>query len=261
MRGVTTASGPGTSGPGTPGPGASGPGVPVSAESGSGASGAARHGPEPGPPRKPPRSALTVRDLLGAVALLVVVVLVVGGLTRGCTFSPGGPTVDPSAGPTVDAPAQLRALARGTPFALRVPAVPADWRANAVGVVRVAPADNRAVRTGYITPAGRYLRVTQSDAGEVELVAAEADGRGASRQAGEERSEPGSPPAVGEGRGTPASGAVEVAGTTWVTYEGAREPIRVADVDGVRLAITGSGDDAEFRTLAEATTRGAVLPR
>ncbi len=269
MRGVTTASGPGASGPGASGPGASGPGgsgpgVPVPGESvsagpGSGASGAARYGPEPGPPRRPPRSALTVRDLLGAVALLVVVVLVVGGLTRGCTFSPGGPTVDPSAGPTVDAPAQLRALARGTPFALRVPAVPADWRANAVGVVRVAPADNRAVRTGYITPAGRYLRVTQSDAGEAELVAAEADG--ASRRAGEERSEPGSRPPVGEGRGTPASGAVEVAGTTWVTYEGAREPIRVADVDGVRLAITGSGDDAEFRTLAEATTRGAVLPR
>jgi hypothetical protein len=52
-----------------------------------------------------------------------------------------------------------------------------------------------------------------------------------------------------------------VAGTTWVTYEGAGEAVRVADVDGVRLAITGSGDDAEFRTLAEATTGGAVLPR
>jgi hypothetical protein len=31
-------------------------------------------------------------------------------------------------------------------------------------------------------------------------------------------------------------------------------------VDGVRLLITGSGDDAEFRTLAAATTGGEVLP-
>jgi hypothetical protein len=208
MRGVTTASGPGAGG----------------------------YGPEP--PRKPPRSALTIRDLLGAVALLVAVVLVVGGLTRGCSFSPGGPTVDPAAGPTVDAPAQLRALAPGTAFALRVPAVPADWRANAVGVVRVGPAGNRAVRTGYITPPGRYLRVSQSDAGEAELVGEEAEG-------------------------TPtASGAVEVAGTTWVTYgDDTRELIRVAEVDGVRLLITGSGNEEEFRTLAAATTGGAVLPR
>src|SRR5918912_2781488 len=130
---------------------------------------------EPGPPAKPPRSALSMRDLLGAIALLVVVVLALGGLTRGCSFAPGGPTTDPSAGPTVDAPAQLRALAGSTPFALRVPAVPADWRANAVGTERVGPAARLAVRTGYVTPAGRYLRLVQSDAEETELVGAEAE--------------------------------------------------------------------------------------
>ncbi len=202
----------------------------VSTASGSGAG--------PGPPAKPPRSTLTVRDLLGAVAVLVAVVLVVGGLTRGCSFAPAGPTVDPGAGPRVDAPAQLRALSGSTPFALRVPTVPADWRSNAVGTVRVGPAGNRAVRVGYVTPAGRYLRVVQSDAGEAELVTEEAGG-------------------------TPvATGAVDVAGTSWVTYaDDTSEPIRVAQVDGVRLLITGSGDDAEFRTLAAATTGGEVLPR
>ena len=89
-----------------------------------------------------------------------------------------------------------------------------------------------------MTPAGRYLRVVQSDAGEAELVAEEAKG----------------PPV--------ASGAVEVAGTSWVTYgDGTREAIRVAQVDGVRLLITGSGDDAEFRTLASGTVGGEVLSR
>jgi len=181
---------------------------------------------------------MTMRDLLGAMGLLVVVVLVIGGLTRGCTFAPDGPTVDPGAGPTVDAPAQLRALAGSTSFALRVPAVPASWRANAVGTVRVGPAGNRAVRTGYVTPSGRYLRVVQSDAGEAELVTEEA-------------------------RGTPvASGVVEVAGTSWVTYgDGTTDTIRVTQVDGVRLLITGSGDDEDFRTLAAGTVGGEVLPR
>jgi hypothetical protein len=197
-----------------------------------------RSGVEPGPPVKPARSALTMRDLLGAVGLLVVVVLVIGGLTRGCTFAPAGPTVDPAAGPTVDAPSQLRALAGSTPFALRVPAVPADWRANAVGTVQVGPGGNRAVRTGYVTPAGRYLRVVQSDADEEALLAEEARGR-----------------PVG-------TGAVDVAGTSWVTYSGdTREPVWIANVDGVRLLITGSGDDAEFRTSAAGTTGGQILPR
>jgi Protein of unknown function (DUF4245) len=193
---------------------------------------------EPGPPARPPRSALTMRDLLGAVGLLVLVVLVIGGLTRGCSFAPAGPTVDPGAGPTVDAPGQLRALAGSTPFTLRVPAVPADWRANAVGTLEVGPASHRAVRTGYVLPTGRYLRVVQSDADEAELVAEEA-------------------------RGTPvASGPVDVAGTSWVTYgDGTPEAIWVAQVDGVRLLITGSGDDVERRMLAAATTGGAVLPR
>jgi hypothetical protein len=208
-----------------------------------GVSTASGSGPErsdigPRPPAKPPRSALTVRDLLGAVGLLVVVVLVLGGLTRGCAFAPAGPAVDPSAGPTVDAPAQLRALAASTPFPLRVPVVPADWRSNAVGVVQVGPAAHRAVRTGYLTPAGRYLRVVQSDADEADLLGEEA-------------------------RGTPvASGPVDVAGTSWVSYgDGTPEPVRIAAVDGVRLLITGSGDDAEFRTLAAGTTGGTVLPR
>jgi hypothetical protein len=194
--------------------------------------------PEPGPPAKPSRSSLTMRDMLGAVGLLAVAVLLIGGLTRGCSFAPGGPTSDPSAGPTVDAPGALRSLAGSTPFALRVPAVPADWRANAVGTARVGTGDRLAVSTGYVTPAGRYLRLVQSDAAEADLLASEAQGR-----------------PVG-------SGVVDVDGTRWVTYaDDTREPIRIADVDGVRLLITGDGDDAEFRALATAAAGAAPLPR
>jgi len=189
---------------------------------------------DPGLPAKPPRSALRVRDLLGAVGLLLVIVFVVGGLTRRCSFAP---TVDSDAAPQVDAPAQLRALAGSTPFPVRVPAVPADWRANSVDAVRVGSTGDRAVRTGYLTPDGRYVRVVQSDTDEASLLAVEAEGRPV------------------------AEGVVEVAGTRWVIYaDDATELIRIADLGDVRLLITGSGSDAEFGTLAAAVVRGEVLP-
>lgn len=192
---------------------------------------------DPGPPARPPRSALRIRDLLGAVGLLLVIVFVVGGLSRGCSFAPGGPSVDPDAAPRVDAPLQLRALAGSTPFPLRVPAVPAEWRANAVDALPVGSTGDRAVRTGYLTPDGRYLRVVQSDTDEASLLAVEAQGR------------------------PDAQGAVDVAGTTWVTYaDDTPEPIRIADLGDVRLLITGSASDGDFRTLAAALARGQVLP-
>jgi hypothetical protein len=58
-----------------------------------------------------------------------------------------------------------------------------------------------------------------------------------------------------------AAGPVDVAGTSWVTYrDGTPEPIRIAHLDDVRLLITGSGDDAEFRALAAGTTGATALP-
>ncbi|MGQ0575284.1 MAG: DUF4245 domain-containing protein [Pseudonocardia sp.] len=189
-----------------------------------------------GPPERPwtppPRSSLGVRQLVGAILVLLPVILLFGGLSR-CSFSPGGPSFDPSAGPSVDAPALLRDLAPQVPFVLRVPAVPPGWRANAVD--RAALDGGSAVRVGYLTGAGRYVQLVQSDAAE-EIVVRDAAG------------------ALPPGRGT-----VEVAGRVWVVYGGA-EPVWVADVDGVRLLVTGSGDDAEFRVLAAAVLAGARLP-
>ena len=66
---------------------------------------------------KPPRSALTVRDMAVALAVLVGVILLLGGVTRSCSFAPGGPTTDPVGLPTVDAPAALRELRARVPAA------------------------------------------------------------------------------------------------------------------------------------------------
>ncbi|HZG91193.1 MAG TPA: DUF4245 domain-containing protein [Pseudonocardia sp.] len=197
---------------------------------------------------KPPRSALTLRDMLVALGLLAVVILGLAGLSGSCSFSPGGPSVDASRLPVVDAPADLRRIAPTVPFPVRVPAVPADWRANSVDQDRIpqpgAPADaasNRAVRAGFLTPEGRYLRLLQSDAPEPALLAVESG------------AEP-----------LPGLGAVDVAGVSWVVYgRDGEEPVRIAELPGttpVRVLITGSGTEDEFRVLAGAVATGQVLP-
>ncbi|HVL83463.1 MAG TPA: DUF4245 family protein [Pseudonocardia sp.] len=191
------------------------------------------------PSGRPPRSAVGVRDLLGAIALLLLPIALVLGVTRACTFSPGGPTIDPAAGPRVDAAAELRALAPRVPFAVRVPAVPPGWRANAVDQQLID--GSRVVRAGFVTPEGRFVRLVQTDADEAALLAA-------------------------EGEVPPATGTVEVAGVRWTVLESDRQaPVWVARVDGgggppVGLLLTGSGGDAVLRTLAEALAAGEVLP-
>lgn len=192
----------------------------------------------PRPPSKPSRGSLRVRDMLGAVVILLIIAVVTGGV-RSCSFSPGGPSVDASAGPTVDAPAQLAEFARVSTYPLRTPVLPAGWRANSTdrGPVEGGGA---AVRVGYLSPEGRYLRLVQSDATEENLIATEAGG-----------------PLTG-------TGVVSAAGLQWVVYQGSTEraePFRVAtSAEGVRLLVTGSGDETEFRTLAEAVVAGPLLP-
>ncbi|MFC4946967.1 DUF4245 domain-containing protein [Pseudonocardia sp. GCM10023141] len=196
----------------------------------------------PLPPSKPPRSALRMRDMVLALGALLLVVLVTGGLSRSCSFAPGGPTVDRSGLPVVDAPAELRGLATRVPFPVRIPAVPADWRSNSTGQDVVGDTQARSVRVGYVTAGGTYVRLVQSDASEEALLAAEK----------------GKQPVAGQG-------TVDAGGQTWVVY-GARpatEPVWIATVPGpvpVRLVITGSGTDDEFRTVATAVLAAQPQP-
>ena len=190
---------------------------------------------------KPGRTETRMKDMLGALLILIPVMLLIVGVSRSCSFAPLGPTVDPSSGPVVDAPARLTEAARFGTFPLRVPDI--GWRANSTDRGPVAGGGN-AVRVGYVTPTGRYLSLVQSDATEENLLLSEAGGQ------------------VPPGRGTDPA-----AGLSWVTYraEGG-EPFRIAAArtpgspKPVELLVTGSGSDDEFRTLAEATVRGRVLP-
>jgi hypothetical protein len=190
--------------------------------------------PAGGPPSKPSRGSLTVRDMAVALGVLIAIVLVIGGLSRGFGFAPTGPTVDPAGIPAVDAPAELRALAPAVPFALRIPAVPTGWRSNSVARDPVAGTDRTGVRVGYLTAGSNYLQLLQSDATEEALLAAQSGTRQLAAQ-----------------------GMSDVGGQRWVVY-GTRpaEPVWIADAGQVRLVISGTGTDDEYRALAAATLAG-----
>jgi hypothetical protein len=179
----------------------------------------------------------TTKDMVWSLIPLALVILAFAGLAGMCAFSPGGPEVDDSAVPTVDAPAELRRVAAEVPFAVRVPRVPDGWRANSFGL-RPVSETTRAVRVGWLLPGGGYLRLSQSDAAEQDLAALE----------------------TSSDRPVPV-GAVDVDGVTWVHYPSVRdEPAWVTEVSGVRVLVTGSAPEADLRLLAEAVLAATPLP-
>ena len=177
------------------------------------------------------------RDMLISMLVLLPVVAFFAFLGKGCSFSPGGPTMDPSAVPSVEVAPVLAATARQVPFPLRNPATPAGWRATSVDR-RPAPGGTVAVRVSWLTSAGRYLRLVQSNAEEGALVADET-------------------------AGPPASAApVRVGASDWVVYQGANGEQAWVRRDGpVEWLVTGDGVAAEFQALAQAVTAAPPLPR
>jgi hypothetical protein len=205
-------------------------------EGAAGADTAAPEGKAAGGRRSGGRSGM--RDMLLSMIVLAIGVLVLAGITKGCSFSPGGPTSDPSAVPTVDVTAELQAAAGQVKFPLRQQRLPAGWRANSDEVDSLGPnGTDQAVRIGWVTPAGSYLQVSQSDASAADLVRA----------------------ASGADNTTTVQpiGTRMVNGTKWTVYRGIRaESSWVLDQGTQRLFITGNGTTAEFHTLAAATMTG-----
>ena len=175
---------------------------------------------------------MTVRHMIAAVGVLLLVVLVLGFLSGGAGFTPGGPVVRPVDGRGWSTPPRSCGRSRRRSPSGCPPPRRAGGRTRwATDVV----AGRKAVRAGYLTPSAGYLQLQQSDASEEALLAA-----------------------VGE---RAAQGVQEVGGVRWVVY-GARpaEPVWIADVKGVRLVLTGSATDDEFRTLATAVLAAWIRP-
>lgn len=167
--------------------------------------------------------------MLLSMIVLAVIVLVLLGIRGGFSVSPGKPSVDSGAVPTVNASEKLRSAAGQLRFPVRVPDVPTSWRANSADVLPIG--DASAARAGWITDGDGYLRLVQSNAPTAALV----------ENAAESKAAPGQ-----EGKQT-------VDGVTWTVYPAVRnEHSWVADLSGVRVLITGNAPTDQFKTLAHA---------
>lgn len=178
-----------------------------------------------------------------SLAPLVVGCILLAGMVGMCSISPGGP--NRGTVPSYDAATALRADAATLGFPIRLPQLPGGWRPNSGGRGGIDGGRtdhdehlHAATSTvGYLSPTGMYLSLTQSNADEDKLVGSIHSGMY-------------------------PRGVENIAGTSWVVYQGADrdgavEPVwttRLASPAGpTQIAITGAGSPDEFRTLAAAT--------
>lgn len=182
-----------------------------------------------------------MRDMLLSMLVLAGFVLLLAGLGRSCSFSPGGPSVNTANLPTVDVSAELGAAAGQLRFPLRQPALPAGWRANSASQQPFgANGGQSSVDIGWLTADGRFVQLDQSNAAVPDLVRA---------AAGTDQSVP-----------VAAHGQTVVGGLTWTIYQGVRsEQAWAHDFGPVRVLITGNGSTAEFTTMAEAVRTAPVV--
>ncbi|HEX2132518.1 MAG TPA: DUF4245 domain-containing protein [Actinophytocola sp.] len=194
---------------------------------------------EPGGHRPPGRAGLRMRDMIGAVLVLLVIVGVLATVTRSCSFDPGGPNVGPENAPTVDVSAHLDDAARSVAFTVRQPETPEGWRANSssTAAVGTGAAADVVVRVGWVTPGGRYVQLSQSGGTAADVLATETGESGA------------------------ATGTVDAGGVTWNVHSSRRDEVAwVTTLDGTVTLITGSATEDEFRALAEAVTEAPPVP-
>ncbi|MFC6014020.1 DUF4245 domain-containing protein [Nocardia lasii] len=174
------------------------------------------------------------RDLFWSLIPLVLAAVVLAGVASQCTVATSGPTQGQI--PYFDATAALKLDAKTMSFPIRQPALPEGWVSNSGSRDSITAAGGGAVSTvGYITSQGTYMRYSQSDATEEAL----------SRHV------------LGSRYPT---GTKEVAGQKWVVYaEPTEESGWIADLGGVRILITGAGNEAAFTALAAAITAAPPL--
>jgi Protein of unknown function (DUF4245) len=185
------------------------------------------------------------RDMFWSLAPLVIGCVLLAGMVGMCSFQPG--RTKEGRIPSYDAVAALRADAATLGFPIRLPQLPAGWRPNSgsrggIENGRTDPSTGQRLNAttstvGYITPTGEFLSLTQSNADEDRLVGS-------------------------IHRAAIPTGAVDVAGTNWVLYQGTgqgadSEPVWTTALTSpgghTQIAITGAGSTDQFRTLATAT--------
>lgn len=183
---------------------------------------------------KKPRILQNGQDAAWSLIPLVLACLVIAGIASQCSFNPGGPKPGPI--PTFDAEAAFKYDSRELGFPIRQPEIPEGWTPNS-GSRSIVSGDGGgdSSNIGFITDAGRYIQLTQSDATVETLV----------------------PFIAGEPR--IQSGVEQVGGRAWDVFDdGDSEAIWVSDFGDARVLITGPAPAESFTQLATAV--GGVEP-
>lgn len=182
-----------------------------------------------------PRILNDSKDLVWSLIPLLAIALVIAGIAGSCSWG-FGTDAGKQVVPDFDSATALRVDAQNMPFPVREPKLPADWKSNsgssqAVGTARMS-------NVGWITPAGAYVQLTQSDATEEQLV-----------------------PVLG-GDGALGSGMKNAGGHDWVAYENVEQhdKLWITNLGDVRIAVLSRGSEAELRTMAEAVVAAQPLP-
>ena len=176
-----------------------------------------------------------------SLAPLILACIVLAGLVGMCSVRPNSPR--DGTPPPYDAAAALKADAETLAIPIRLPQVPAGWRANSgsrggidAGRTDATGQRQRAVTAtvGYLAASKMYVSLTQSNADEQALVGS-------------------------IHRSMYPTGAQDIDGVKWIVYEGGEgtEPVWTTRLDGpkgpAQLAITGAGSSDDFRAMAIAT--------
>lgn len=174
------------------------------------------------------RRSLTMKDMWGAVAILVISLVVVLGLMGTIGF---GNDTDGGETPTADVVGGFQNSAAALKLPLLVPrGLPADWTPNSFGQTDplTAGGTRTVVRGGWLTSDGRFVGLVQSTDPADLLVANEI------------------------GTGLTSNAVVTAGGADWNVYPGLRAEVAwVRTVGPISVMINGSAGDADFRTLAD----------
>ncbi|MGS2806389.1 DUF4245 domain-containing protein [Nocardia sp. MW-W600-9] len=176
------------------------------------------------------------RDLFWSLIPLVLIAIVLAGAASQCTVATNGPTQGQV--PHFDVDGALKSDAKTLPFAIRNPDLPQDWVSNSGSRDTIVTSGGGPVSTvGFLTPQGAYMRYSQTSASEEAL----------SRHVLGSRY---------------ATGTQDIDGQKWVVYtEPTEETAWITDLGGVRILITGAGNEAAFTTLARAITAAQPLSK
>jgi hypothetical protein len=174
------------------------------------------------------RRSLTMKDMWGAVAVLVVALVVVLGLMGNISL---GNDSDNGETPTADAVGGFQRSAAALQLPLAVPqGLPAEWQANSFYQTDPATAGGTATRIGggWLTGEGKFITLIQSTSAPDVLAADVFQG------------------------GRTSTAVVQAGGAEWSSYPGARDEVAWVRTAGpVTLLITGSASEDDFRTLAD----------